>query len=345
MQAEVGDEVGEGIPGQTGGEVDDEEARQMLRTVMRIPFCKNCETKLFDLRYECQDCPDTNFCSSCRLVHNRHTLKLVTSPIIISSWDNSDEDGEVPDDASSTHDGTDEDSDASIHPEFDGGGENAEYGIEHANIEYISDDRGRGETDEWVDSSPENIINSKECRPIELRSRARKSPVRQPDIPFKDFSQIARTMTKAMKRMQAVVRAAEDMVRVQTHQNSSQRGVPKTHDSERSRSTSRKRPVPEALLDFPIDFATLDYDDNDDEESEEEGKDEGRGDESSSSSRICPRPRKRNRQRPRQWSSKDRRRLAQLKQKGWKDDRIGADLGRSASAVSQQWRKQRLPEG
>ncbi|KAL2272401.1 hypothetical protein FJTKL_06749 [Diaporthe vaccinii] len=266
--------------------------------------------------------------------------ELVTSPIIISSWDNSDEDEEFTDDASSTHDGTDEDGDASIHLEPDGGGENAEYGIEHANIEYISDDHGRGETDEGVGSGTGNIINSKECRPIELRSRARKSPVWQPDIPFKDFSQIARTMTKAIKRMQAVVRAAEDIMRIQTRQNSSQRGVPKAHDNERSRSTARKLPVPEALLEFPIDLPTLDYDDNDDEESEDEGRD----DESGSSSRICPRPRKRIRQRPRQWSSKDRRRLAQLKQKGWRDDRIGTDLGWSASAVSQQWRKQKLPE-
>ncbi|KAH8756783.1 hypothetical protein F5883DRAFT_526059 [Diaporthe sp. PMI_573] len=31
-----------------------------------------------------------------------------------------------------------------------------------------------------------------------------------------------------------------------------------------------------------------------------------------------------------------------LASKGWKDGRIGADLGRSASAVAQQWRKQKL---
>lgn len=107
-----------------------------------------------------------------------------------------------------------------------------------------------------------------------------------------------------MKRMQAAVRAAEDIMRTQTHPNPSQTGVPKTHNIERSRFTARYLPVSDALFDFPINFATLDFD----EEREKEDKDEGRDDEdSSSSSRRCSRPRKRNRQRLRQWLLKDRR--------------------------------------
>jgi hypothetical protein len=70
--------VDEHVPGQNPGVYDAEETRQMLRTDIRIPFCKACQTRLFDLLYECQDCPDTNFCSSCRLLQVGHVLQVVT---------------------------------------------------------------------------------------------------------------------------------------------------------------------------------------------------------------------------------------------------------------------------
>jgi len=132
----------------------------------------------------------------------------------------------------------------------------------------------------------------------------------------------------------------------------------------RKTAARRKLSPPKALLDFSIDFATLDSDgDKDDDEEVEETKDGGeeQGDESGGggggsdsgsngsgsssdggSGRRNPRRRKRSGHPFRQWSSRERRRLAQLKQKGWKDGQIGAELGRIASAVAQQWRKQKL---
>ncbi|KAH8744090.1 hypothetical protein F5883DRAFT_30722, partial [Diaporthe sp. PMI_573] len=362
------DKADEDTLGQNLGEVDDEEARQMLSTVLRIPLCKVCQTRLFDLRYECQDCPDTNFCSSCRLLESGHTLKLVTSPVIVSNSDGSAEGEAGTDDAVIIQNGMDEDGDFSASPGSDRGGQKAENAsAKHINTEHISDDHGSGDVDEHAGSGIENIPSSKECRRIELRSKSRRSPVTQPDVSSQDLSQITKAMTKAIKRLQAVVHAAEHLMRISTIQNVPQTRHPKTHDRKHRKpktSTATKLSLPKAslskaLLDFPIDFATLDSDGDKDDDGENEEEDEGQdeGDESSGSGggsdsgsgsgsgsggRRNPARRKRSGHRLRQWSSRERRRLAQLKQKGWKDGRIGADLGRSASAVAQQWRKQKL---
>lgn len=54
---------------------------------------------------------------------------------------------------------------------------------------------------------------------------------------------------------------------------------------------------------------------------------------------LDPEP-KRRRTQVRRWLPEDKQRLSTLKRQGWDDARIAIDLGRSAGAIAQQWRKQ-----
>lgn len=66
-----------------------------------LPHCASCQEVLADLRYECQECHDTNFCSDCRTTHYLyHTLKVCTGPVIDPDLSSGEPDGEDAEDSS-----------------------------------------------------------------------------------------------------------------------------------------------------------------------------------------------------------------------------------------------------
>ncbi|KAG8157845.1 hypothetical protein KVR01_012507 [Diaporthe batatas] len=308
-----------------------------------------------------------------------HQLGVVTAPFIVSNPNKSGDGGAGDHNCAVLQDGAGEAGDAPTSPgSRRGRPDQHDVSVEQLNIECVSDDHGPDDADEravsGIDVFPRS---SKECRRLELRAKSRELPPTYPDLFYQDFSDIAKTMAKAIKRMQAVVHTAEYIMRTRPARNLPSGRTPKIRDRRHSRSktsgarTSSQVSQPKSLLDFPIDFATLDsedgehddrdvegrgsvegddddVDDEDEEEAESKERGSGSGSDGSGSNggsgrgRRNTRPRRRSVHRLRQWTSRERRRLAQLKQKGWNDDRIGVDLGRTASAVAQQWRKQKL---
>lgn len=100
---------------------------------------------------------------------------------------------------------------------------------------------------------------------------------------------------------------------------------------------------------FPVDLATLDTEDSaalNAEEAELGGVSEDDvGSDEPGSSRATPLRSTKSPQgsghKRRPWTPGERRRLRNLKAKGWDDERIGLALGGSSGAVLQQWRKQK----
>jgi hypothetical protein len=185
-----------------------------------------------------------------------------SSPVIVSESDKSGRDGAGDQDCAVIQDGAIEAGDAPAGPgSCREGHKTHDASVEQLSIEYDSDDHGPDDADEragsGIDVFPQS---SKECRRIELLSKSRKSPPTEPNAFDQNFSDIAKTIAKAMKRMQTVVHAAEHVMHTRPAWNASSSRTPKTRDRKRSRAkTSAARTfsqffLPKALLDFPIGF-------------------------------------------------------------------------------------------
>jgi hypothetical protein len=139
-------------------------------------------------------------------------------------------------------------------------------------------------------------------------------------------------MTTAMARarddIQVFVGAAEQILRSHRSEGTSLK-VQDTPMSQAIRSSHMVH-VPQSLLNLPMDFATLELD-LADSDGDVDGDNDGEDSTHSRRGVRCIR----------KWSVADRERLRGMKQKGWADNRIGRILGRSPSAIAQQWRKQK----
>lgn len=101
-------------------------------------------------------------------------------------------------------------------------------------------------------------------------------------------------------------------------------------------------PVLGSQFRFPVDFTTLPPGNADGANTSDDDGDDANDDDDDGFRRgQRVQKRKKRNGSPRMWTSQDRQRLGRMKRKGWSDARIGQGLGRSASAVSQQWRKQK----
>lgn len=146
-------------------------------------------------------------------------------------------------------------------------------------------------------------------------------------IPYSTLKCMTAAMARARDDIQVFVGAAEQILHSQT--SGASLG---TTDASKPRAieSSHMVRVPQSLLNFPMDFATLgsDLDEGDDDDDADDNDDGGGNCEG------FARSSKRGR-RLRKWSVADRQRLRKMKHKGWADDRIGRMLGRSPSAIAQ----------
>lgn len=283
------------------------------RPAFRIPACQNCRVRLYDLRYECQSCVDTNFCSSCRTSHT-HPVKAVTHPIGYetdsegSNGSDKDAGTVIFDDSSCGEDSDalpigDDDTVESFHrPSSDQGAARSDHGQRHTG--------GHGQ-----------MIRMRELQ----RASSRPSQLSQEQL-SQIGSEITTAMYKMQSNMQSMIGAVERILR-----NSNQ-------TASGSDLANLTQALPSAsLLSFPIDFETLE-----DDIEVDINTDVSDGDQPSAQPREGKRKRKRKEtaRTSRQWTSHDRDKLSRLKARGWTDARIGDALGRSAGAISQQWRKQ-----
>ncbi|KAH8746933.1 hypothetical protein F5883DRAFT_252650 [Diaporthe sp. PMI_573] len=51
---------------------------EAAKYTVRMPQCSSCKLKLFDFRYECQECIGTHFCRGCHTLHSHHVLRRFT---------------------------------------------------------------------------------------------------------------------------------------------------------------------------------------------------------------------------------------------------------------------------
>ena len=267
-----------------------------------LPHCVICKRNLPDLRYECQQCHGCSFCLDYRGHHSTstyHVLKIFTSPF-------------TDPDTSETSDG---EPDLAQRSRSSGHTTDDEIGIDDEAV--IDDEAGTDDEDGTDDADGKNDENQ-QLGPI--RPRPRTTPSSSITMSITNFTRMTNAMARATNHMQIVLGAAQQLLRANTA------GPNASLTASRVEPASESVIVPSSLLNFPIDFATLERED------EEDGEEIDLTMATSASVKT--------RRRGRQWSNDDRHRLRRMKVKGWTDERISTALNRTVSAVQQQWRKQ-----
>lgn len=361
--AEKSDRVPEHRMSEDGAGLDRPDGNLLAECPFRLPRCASCQEVLADLRYECQECHDTNFCSDCRTAHYlHHTLKCCTGPVMHSDSSSGEPNEEDAEDSNELSDGdlfstelgigTVDDPESDKHESIEGtesdnsapgerksrddepGSERNEDDIETVGTHEPQEISQRGDTGE---DNTEDADLTLAVRPT-AQTRLPSSSTGPIEVTYTDFAQMTAAMTRAMNNMQTMVRAAEHILRAHgSSRNTTEDGVlvPKTMATSGINHATRDSAfVPETLFGVPVELATLD---NDDSELDDYYSESDRCDDTARSSTR----KRKQRHAPRQWTAEDQRQLRKMKKNGWTDARIGLALNRSAGAVSQQWRKQK----
>lgn len=274
---------------------------------MCIPKCCLCQAELFELRYDCLDCSE-HFCYGCRKLHLRHTLRIATGPLSVSDSEEGSDVQEVDQDGTSRR-------------------RNRIGGISHSDT---------GHCVELGMDSSSDIEAVGPCASLtQLQAQVRRSDI---SISRKDFAKMARTMKVMVEAAQqikagagiaeqagAIIEAADHMKEMIGATGRTTKLLESPGATVPDPPQSLPLSLPQSLLNFPIEVATLHSTDDDDAVDARDDEDEMR--------ELGVR---------RRWGPRERRQLKELKSQGLTDRQIGLALGRTASAVSQQWRKQQV---
>lgn len=282
-----------------------------------VPLCGLCRAKLYDLRYECQECR-LNFCwrPRCRRSHPHHALKAITCVERDSDVEDAPCAGvrgardQVDRNVSDAHD-TDH-SDNGIADETEGA-ENTD----DIDATDMDDENELDHTDTSPDAPSEGSISTGH---VVMSTQDFLATTKALDEAIGRLETKTLAITQSLVDMRALLRAVE-----RAHQHIQVANVPgrRTHKSPVNLGRS-----------LPVELATLPRHDDESE------------DDAVSQSHVPGKRRaQRNNARPlRQWSRSQRVKLNRLKEKGWSNERIGKALNRSPSAIAQQWRKQNMLE-
>lgn len=279
-----------------------------------VPSCGLCAAKLYELRYECQECADLNFCwrGRCRRSHAHHALRAITCVERDTEVEDSPSAGvgsahdQIHQDASSA--GDTDDSDAGTAEDVEEA-ENAD-GVDSTDLD---DDFELQDTDTSHDAYSEgNIVTA----PLTVSSFDFLATTKALDEAIGRLETKTLAITQSLANMRALLRAVERAHHVRVPD------VPGRRTRESPVNLGRSLPVEIATLSRHDDES----DDDDISQSHVRGKQRAQ----------------RNNTRPlRPWSRSQRAKLDRLKDKGWSNERIGKVLNRSSGAISQQWRKQK----
>lgn len=135
------------------------------------------------------------------------------------------------------------------------------------------------------------------------------------------LTRLTQSMTQAIDGMIALRSSAEELLRLRSHDT---RAITLL-----STPLADATSVTHSLLDFPIDFSTLNQNKNKDESDDVNG---GGSDYEHELHQKRGRLHKR-------WTNEDRRRLREMRREGLTFTEIGTVLGRTEGAVTQEWRK------
>lgn len=268
-----------------------------------LPSCATCGKNLPSLRYKCQTCSDTNFCSRCRGLH-AHPLKTFTCPMDGSS--------ECSSECSSEDESTDniiEDDPGLVGDDDDAG---TETGTETST----------GKLD-----STANATDSIELiqRPAQLVAPL--SEALYTNMTSEDVIQIKDALLAAATKLQGIL---------------SKKGTRPTLPSGVSVPTSLlKFPIEFSTLNGDPGMES-DAEGGDSHELDGADSDELDGADSDEGRLGRKHCKSRGSRRVWTWTEKDRHQLRGMKEKGWPLARIAKALGRSEGAVMQQWRKQKM---
>lgn len=268
----------------------------------KTTLCRFCWDS--SISFECEDCYDASFCARCAKLHTFHTLKPIQRPV------GSPEQRVEGDVDGARLDGTPVDEDGTVEDGHSEGGHNARLedlssqratSIEEEEGTNEGSRRSQGSTTDFDHFGRENT---------QQHVPPRKQPGRRPSIHISH--ETLEQMTSALRTMTEVVER-----------------VLSKHDPELHAQLSK---TPKSLLSVPIDFATLD----------EDSECEDSGDECEYEEVEIREIRRTSRENFKKvkWTPDDQRKLSLMKEKGWDNKRIGLELGRTAGAVQQQWRKQ-----
>lgn len=278
--------------------------------MIRLPTCASCGKSLPSLRYLCQTCSDTNFCSRCRGLH-LHPLKTFTCPTDSSSDSSSDYFSE---NDQSSKDGLEDDRNRVENDESDYGGIG----------EGSDSSEGLGLLDVDQDTQGDISVNGEGASDtVELIQRSAQIPVSSSQALYTNM-----TSEDVIQIKDALLAAAAKL-----------QGILKKKGSQPALLSSI--PIPTSLLNFPIEISTLG--DGLDVGSDVGDSDGGELDGVDCDQRRVDRKHRRQRStRAWAWTEKDRRQLRRMKEKGWTWARIATALRRSEGAAMQQWRKQKM---
>ncbi|KAF3768442.1 hypothetical protein M406DRAFT_71450 [Cryphonectria parasitica EP155] len=290
----------------------------------RAPQCDVCEELLYDLRYECQVCLDTNLCSSCRKFHPDHALKAITCPY----------DGESDASCDAEAGGEDEDE---VDDEDD-----VDEQRQCTNVVQEDADSALANCDDAISSSLGPFHDSGEAGILDKsddnRAAARAPPQTKSNatgkragssyigVPIEEYQR----MVKATQAIEAMAGVAEELF-----------GTPAAKTSAITKKFDLGSLDPEDLagLDDADEEVSHRKDIGDDDE--DNGEDDNNEQDSARATNAMRHSRPKGSRRPRVWTPQDRKVLRERKLEGWTDQRVGDLLGRSAGAVAQQWRKQK----